>query len=464
MRIVFKYTAFLFIISSIFVSCKKDIEDNNINQERLVDRYDYKIIHEWNQLYMEIERYAPGYAPLPAAHALGYWGLATYESCVTGMPAYNSVANRYPELRIPSALSNQEYHWPSVVNSVSQFMFARFFPHVRPDLYARINALYQKNEKDFIAQTNAEVYLRSKNHGEAVAAAFWEWMKTDTELFEGYNDLFRGNFWQERTELFQWQPTFPGPSDGRFPYWGKGRPMVIKDNLLICDDYKRYVGELSEDPNSRFYIQAKEVFAQNTPTLPFDLRWVAEFWSDDIFGLTFSPPIRWLAIADQVYVLEKCSLAKALECNAKVGMAQHDAAIGCWNSKYHYNLERPQTYINRNIDPTWKPNLNNPLNNEEGITPNFPAYPSGHATFGAAGATAIGSVFGDNYNMTDRCHENRTGEFMGWPRTFVSFLDMSNENGWSRVPLGVHYRMDSEEGVRYGAKIGQSVLRLPWKK
>ena len=65
--------------------------------------------------------------------------------------------------------------------------------------------------------------------------------------------------------------------------------------------------------------------------------------------------------------------------------------------------------------------------------------------------------------MTDRCHESRT-EFEGVPRTFGDFYEMANENAWSRVPLGVHFRMDSEEGVRYGKTIGDKVNELPWKK
>lgn len=463
MRILLKLILPLFLVSLLAVSCKKDIQDDNTNQNTQVDAYNYQILHEWNELFLEVERYAAGYRPGATAHVLGYWGLANYEACISGMPSYNSLANRYVDLRVPAALNNQEYHWPSVVNALSHFMFSRFFPEVRQDMFNRINALYIKNEKDFLEQTSAEIYLRSKNHGEAVAAAFWEWMKTDEVLFEGYKDPFRDNFWQERTELFAWQPTHPGPGDGMFPYWGRGRTMAIKDDLRLCRSYTEYVGELSEEPNSPFYVQAREVMAQNTPSLSFTTKWVGEFWSDDLLDLTFSPPARWFAIADQVYILEDASLEQAIVCNAKLGVALHDAAIGCWNSKYHYNLERPQSYINRNIDPTWIPNLNNPLTGENGISPSFPAYPSGHATFGAASAEAMASVFGYSYGMTDNCHRNRT-EFFGMPRAFTSFYEMAAENAWSRVPLGVHYRMDADEGMRYGTEIGRAVNRLPWKK
>ncbi|MBK9108299.1 MAG: phosphatase PAP2 family protein [Saprospiraceae bacterium] len=115
------------------------------------------------------------------------------------------------------------------------------------------------------------------------------------------------------------------------------------------------------------------------------------------------------------------------------------------------------------IDPNYKPNLDNPLTGDVGFTPPFPAYPSGHSTMGAAGAEALASVFGYSYSMTDRCHEGRV-EFEGVPRTFGSLYEMALENAWSRVLLGVHWRMDCDEGVRYGTVIGRKINALPWKK
>ena len=248
-----------------------------------------------------------------------------------------------------------------------------------------------------------------------------------------------------------------------FPYWGKGRTLAIKEDLKLCKPYSVYVGKYSEEAGSALYTQAVEVMAQNTPSLSYQTEWVGEFWSDDLLGLTFSPPTRFIAIANQVYFNEKADLQEAIIANAKVGISLHDAAIGAWNSKYYYNLERPESYIKRLIDPSWEPNLDNPLTGDNGISPSFPAYPSGHATFGAAASEALASVFGYSYGMTDNCHRNRT-EFSGYPRTFSSFFEMALENAWSRVPLGVHYRMDAEEGVRYGTEIGRAVNRLPWKK
>ncbi|MBP6235012.1 MAG: vanadium-dependent haloperoxidase [Saprospiraceae bacterium] len=451
-------------ISIVLSSCKKDITDETSTTFKTVDKYDFTVVHEWNELWMEMERHAAGYRPCPTANALGYVGLASYEACVTGMPENASLANLYSGLNLPKAFNNQEYHWPTVVNAVNNYLYSRLLPEVDATLYAKIKVLADKNEIKFLEESGQEIFLRSKNHGESVAAAVWDWMKSDAATFDGYKDPFKENNWQDRlNEPGAWTPTIPGPGEGMFPYWGKGRTLAIKEDLKICKPYSVYIGQYSEEAGSALYTQAVEVMAQNTPSLSYQTEWVGEFWSDDLLGLTFSPPTRFIAIANQVYNNEKASLQEAIIANAKVGIALHDAAIGCWNSKYHYNLERPESYIKRLIDPSWEPNLDNPLTGDNGISPSFPAYPSGHATFVSAASEALASVFGYSYGMTDNCHRNRT-EFSGYPRTFGSFFEMALENAWSRVPLGVHYRMDAEEGVRYGTEIGRAVNKLPWKK
>jgi membrane-associated phospholipid phosphatase len=143
-------------------------------------------------------------------------------------------------------------------------------------------------------------------------------------------------------------------------------------------------------------------------------------------------------------------------------MALNDASVSCWNSKFYYNVERPVTYINKFINPAW----NVASLTSTGFlksTPSFPAYPSGHSTFGAAAAEALTSVFGREVAMTDRCHEGRT-DFNGKPRSFNNFYEMAEENAYSRIWLGVHWRMDCEEGVRLGYLVGRRVNALPFKK
>jgi hypothetical protein len=456
---LFKQLSKLFLIAisvSFFITSCKD-EKVEVAE---VKSYDYKTSHQWNELFLEVERYAAGYRPGPAPRALAYMGLSAYEACISGMPTYRTLAPLYNGLSIPSADANLEYHWPTVVNASYAYLMPLFFGDATSPQIEKMKNLATILDNGAKSTITTEVFDRSKKHGEAVAQAIWTYAKSDVIGHEHYKDPFQGYDWQTHFKKDgDWKPTFPGPGKPMGGIWGGARTFAINNFEKICRPPLAY----SADKNSKLYSQALEVYSQNTPTLSYEDEWIGEFWSDDLVNLTFSPGPRWTAIANQVLVNENSNLETAIVAHAKVGLAINDASVGCWTSKFYYNVERPQTYINRVMDPKWKPALFNPLTGDTGVTPSFPAFPSGHSTMGAAGAEALASVFGYNYAMTDNCHKGRT-EFEGKPRTFTSFLEMAQENAWSRVPLGVHYRMDCEEGVRYGIEIGRKVNNLPWRK
>ncbi|MBP9744803.1 MAG: phosphatase PAP2 family protein, partial [Saprospiraceae bacterium] len=101
--------------------------------------------------------------------------------------------------------------------------------------------------------------------------------------------------------------------------------------------------------------------------------------------------------------------------------------------------------------------------NMKGMSPNFPAYPSGHSGFGSSGAAILTDILGSNKSFTDNSHKDRF-EFLGAPRSFSSFSVAGLENAYSRITLGVHYRMDCDEGVRLGNLAAKRVIELEWKK
>ena len=418
--------------------------------------YDSKIVQEWQDLFLQIERYAAVYRPCPAARMLGYVGLANYEACVSGMTEYQSIASRYSGLNVPQVELGKEYHWPTVVNNVNSTLYKKFFANVRSSDLFKIASLESTYNAQYSNSVPNEVYRRSKDFGIAAANAVWDYSATDKEGHDKYLDA-RPTGYTPPTGLGKWQPTAPDFSRGMFPYWGKARTFAIKEEDKLARPPLPY----SEDKNSAYYAQGLEVYTRTTPQSSED-RWIAEFWSDDVLGFTFSPPARWIAIANQVLGIEKSNLQTGIMAAIKVGLALNDASVACWNSKYIYNVERPSSYVNKIFNSSW----NVAALNTNGFlpgTPSFPAYPSGHSTFGAAAAEALVSVFGANYTLTDRCHEGRA-DFQGKPRTFDSFYDMAQENAFSRIYLGVHWRMDCEEGLRHGYAIGRRVNALPFKK
>jgi len=449
----------LFLLASSFVlfygSCSKD-DDKKSDSENLVSDYDANASLEWNKIFLEIERYAAGYRPGPAPRSLGLMGLACYEACISGMPEYNSLASRYAGLNIPKTVTGKKYHWPTVVHAVYTTMIPKFFPDIKADVKVRVDGLIKSQNDKFLAEAGEEVFKDSKAFGDEVGLAVWNWSTTDFYGHDHYKDPFGTYDWSAHYRgPGDWKPTVPGPTKPMGSVFGKVRTFAITETEKICLPPSAYFMQYSENPNSEYYSQALQVYTKTASN--YQTEWVGEFWSDDLLNLTFSPGPRWIAIANQIIQTEKSNLETATVAYAKCGMALNDAAVGAWNSKYYYNVERPATYILKVIDPNYKPNLDNPLTGDKGFTPPFPAYPSGHSTMGASAAEALASVFGYAYSMTDRCHEGRI-EFEGKPRSFGSLYEMALENAWSRVLLGVHWRMDCDEGVNFGTKIGRAVL------
>jgi hypothetical protein len=436
-------------------ACKKEDDDSD-DRVTIVQVKDYNadVIIAWNNTFLEIERYAAGYRPGPANSALAYLGLAAYEACITAMPEYNSLESVYKsqDLNIPNVEAGQSYHWPTVVNTIYGSMMKRFFPHVRDELKFKIAETQSRFETQFLNQEGIEraLFDRSKDYGKLVADAVFAWAASDPYGYTTYRNARPADY-TPPAGVGKWQPTVPDLARAISPYWGKARTFAINEAEKLTVAPLPY----SEDKNSPLYKQALEVYNKNTPALPYEEQWIAEYWSDDVLELTFSPGPRWIAIANQVLENKKATLDLALYTEASVGMALNDASVAGWHSKYFYNIERPVSYIRRLIDPNWLPHLKS--------TPSFPAYPSGHSIMGGAGAEMLVQIFGENYAMADRCHEGRT-DFIGRPRMFPSFRAMADENAYSRIPLGVHFRMDCDEGVKQGYQIGKKIAQLPWKK
>lgn len=445
-------TKLLFVaLVLVLAGCQND-EDFSV-ETALARNYSARVATEWNKLYLIADRYAPGYRPGPAPRALAYMGLAAYEAVVSAMPEYNSVKGLYREegLTIPNIdNASSAYHWPTVVNASYGYLMRRFFPHVSPEVRFRFNSLETQFDLEALNEVSREVFERSKAYGQTVAEAVYNWSATDEYGHEAFRDS-RPTSYTPPQGPGMWQPTFPDFSGGLFPYWGKVRTFAIRESDLLAQPPVPY----SEVLDSEFRRQAMEVYNINTPLLSYENQWIGEFWSDDTEGLTFSPPGRFISITNQVLELERANLALALYTYLKVGFALNDAGVACWYSKYHYNVERPVSYIRRMVDLGWEPHL--------WFSPSFPAYPSGHATFGAAACEVLSDIFGERYAMVDRSHEGRI-EFLGIPRSFQSFRAMAEENAYSRIPLGVHFRMDAEEGVRHGYAIGQRVDEMPIRK
>jgi hypothetical protein len=210
------------------------------------------------------------------------------------------------------------------------------------------------------------------------------------------------------------------------------------------------------------YNEVKSVGGTNSTTRTADQTTFARFWSD-LPGVTFTPPGHWNQVAQDAAMSRHLTLPAEARLFALLDIALADAGISCWETKNYYDFWRPVTAIRdgnggasplTTADPTWTPLW---------ATPAFSSYTSGHATFSAAAAAVLDSVFGASFSFTDTGDptEHLT------PRHFTGFDQAAAEAAASRMYGGIHFGFDNETGLAVGAKVGDYVLLhelLPLKR
>jgi len=276
---------------------------------------------------------------------------------------------------------------------------------------------------------------------------------------------------QKRNHVLAWEPTLPvyrsgvGPRIDPFirpllPSWGLVDPLGVRD-------IKRFRAERFPDPRSQlFWDDVKLVHklgGTNSPERSRDESHIAFFWEDGPRGAT--PGGHFIIIGAQLLQnhVDQYGMARAL---ALMGMASCDAGISAWDSKYTYDILRPETVIRRRghtipgfrksgltLDQNWSSLI---------LTPPFPAYTSGHSAFGAAGARMIQNLMG-----TDAVRfKLRPVDLTWWPdqllgteRRYSSIWETAVENGLSRIWGGVHWTFDHDQAMTAGRGIADEVFQ-----
>jgi len=416
------------------------------------------IVWDWMELYLSIEQDLPGFRPTPTCRALAYINMGAYETAIPGMEDFKSlseVIDGFPA--VPLDAEAFQVDWAIALNAYYARTFKFFLFNASQEQVQDIESL-ELSQLNLLSQDVPQgIINESIIWGQKVANAVITFSETDREGATQVHNS-RPNEYFPPSGNGLWIPTSPDYSEALFPYWGKVRAFAsTPSDLTALPPYYAY----STDPNSDYYKDNLEV-NESVVNMTHENRWIAEFWSDDLTGLTFSPPARIVAIANQVIKLEKSKLDETLHLYCRLGIALNDASVAAWKSKYIYNTERPETYIRKYINPEFKTILGEAIDNP-GLTPSFPGYPSGHSTFGGVGWRILEHFFGAQYEFTDLCHQGRP-EFNGYPRTYNSWKEMAEEDAFSRIPLGVHIRMDCTEGLRLGNLIGVRALDLELQK
>lgn len=209
-------------------------------------------------------------------------------------------------------------------------------------------------------------------------------------------------------------------------------------------------------------------------------QFIGNFWGYEGTPQLGAPPRIYaqiaIRLAETANIRNPLQLARYLAL-AHISMA--DAGITVWDTKYFYNIARPVTAIRvedgdtrTQTDPTWTPFGISRANQTGKIrnSPPFPAYSSGHATFGSAVFETARGFMPNNTSFTfvsEEYNGTTTDPWLdGAPRPLVpvryrSLSAAEIENGRSRVLNGVHWQIDSDVGIEQGqqtAKFARATL------
>jgi hypothetical protein len=213
------------------------------------------------------------------------------------------------------------------------------------------------------------------------------------------------------------------------------------------------------------------------------------YWAYDGTPSLCAPPRLYNQIAVHIADQRGTDEIKLARLLALLNTAMAEAGTVSWESKYFYQVWRPVTGVREAdegfgpsglgdgnpdtvCDPTFSP-FGAPASNLTGpnFTPPFPAYPSGHATFGGAIFQVLRRFYGtDDIAFTfvsdelNGVTEDNSGNVRPLaPRSFTTLSQAEEENGQSRIYLGIHWAFDKTAGIAQGRAVADYIFKKAFK-
>jgi len=432
------YAIFLSLVVTAFTACQEQKEFEISKQEeaemlhRSVHKLTEVIVHDI-------------FSPPVASRIYAYTSIASYEAMVPSDVEYKTLAGQLNELHtVPQPKRDEDIYFP--LASLNAYLIvgkALVFSEDRIESYriSLIKSLEQKGLSD-------EVKMASLEFGEQVAQHILDWAEKDN-----YKETRTYTKYEIKDDPSRWRPTPPAYIEGIEPHWNDIRTFVLDSaDQYVPKPPKQY----NMDESAPFYQEVKEVYEVGKDIKEEHLE-IAKFWDCNPYVMNvkghvmfatkkITPGGHWVGITTIACRETEADIMQSTEAYALTSIALADGFISCWDEKYRSNLVRPETVINKNIDPDWKPALQ---------TPPFPEYTSGHSVISTSAAVTLTNIFGEPFHFLDT-----TENEYGLPaRSFNSFMEASQEAAISRLYGGIHYRMACEVGVEQGKKVGRFVVQ-----
>ena len=361
-----------------------------------------------------------------------------------------------------------------------------------PDQEERLTEIYQA-DLDIISESEDRFKVaKGVNFGAIISAKIVSLRDADNSDFDepeygdggavadGATTWFNTPVNGGSTNIGEWEPDPTTPNDtlALGASWGAVTPFFLETGNQFRVPEPALPGD---DAYTQAYQEVAGLGGSteniNTPvTGTDDTRFIGNYWGYDGVPLIGVPPRVYNQISAQIAdnkIQDPVQYARFL---ALINAGLADVGIAAWDSKYYYNYWRPVTGIRvddgsdaTTTDADWNPVGVSVINTDEAIrpTPPFPAYPSGHAAFGASTFEIMRNFFGDDTAFTFVSDEfNGEGVdpfFPDQPRPLVpvrfeSFTQAQEQNGRSRVFNGVHWNFDDTAGQDLGVQVADYLL------
>ena len=404
-----------------------------------------KTVKQLNNIVLE-----NNFPPMVAARNYVYANIAAYECMVAGDTSWQTLAGQIKHMpampRLPKD-TRIDYNLASLLAFV-KVGNAVTFPE--GSMMAYYDQLVHEADSLGIPE---ELLANTIHFSDTVSRAVIDWSKGDN-----YSKTRGASRYSVDETPGRWVPTPPMYATAIEPHWMEIRPMVL-DSASECMPKRPPVFDI-KNKNSEYYTAMMEV-KKISEQLTDEQKHIADFWDDNPFKMNvtghvmyatkkFSPAGHWMNIVGIASYKAGADFSTTIAAYTKTSIALFDAFIACWEEKFRSNYVRPETVINKYIDPNWQPYIQ---------TPPFPSYIGGHSTISAAAAEVMTQFYGER-SFTD----TSLLEFGIANREIKSFHDAALEASMSRIYGGIHYRFDCEEGAKTGKKVGELVVnRLRFK-
>lgn len=438
------------------------------------------VIDGWHNVYLDTIR-ATGGPPGPISRSGAMLGVAMYDA-VNAIDIARSPNKHYESYQQGIVAPNANASKKAAAAAAAHHVFTNLYGSGSANPNAALQAMYDARLAsdlagidDSMGQRTAGVALGVSVAQNLIALRANDGNDDNTPYTPGAN----AGDWRP-------SPDLPPGTEAAGPNWGNVTPWALNSP----DQFRptRFVDDYNMDMDTMMHSQSyadqingggsvqygvKDYGARDSAVRTAEQTEIAWFWANDRNG-TSKPPGQLVQITQNVADQEGLGLSAKARLFALVGIGQAEAGITAWDAKYNtpIDLWRPIEAIREPeddgnaltiADPNWLP-----LND---FTPPFPAYVSGHATFGATHAAIMAGFFGtDDITFTIGSDEFAVNPGLGYDadltRTFTSFSEAAWENALSRVFLGVHFEWDAVDGNILGHNVGDYIvgnylLRVP---